>query len=88
MIIIIIMCITIQYVVLSHDEINNGVTMEAMLCTREGTNDHFFHLSEQFKSRRQKDIEPQQILLFCEDRPPCVPTHGQYKNSVLLFCES
>ena len=74
MIIIIIMCITIQYVVLSHDEINNGVTMEAMLCTREGTNDHFFHLSEQFKSKkniRQKDIEPQ-----------------QYKNSVLLFCES
>ena len=68
--IIIIMCITIQYVVLSHDEINNGVTMEAMLCTREGTNDHFFHLSEQFKSKRQ-NIEPQ-----------------QYKNSVLLFCES
>ena len=28
--------------------------MEAMLCcTREGTNDHFFHLSEQFKSIRQ-----------------------------------
>ena len=54
MIIIIIMCITIQYVVLSHDEINDGVTMEAMLCcTREGTNDHFFHLSEQFKSIRQ-----------------------------------